>query len=58
MACRGADLIVAVGQELRITDLVECKEVAGRLIRGGSVAPEQLHYKVCNANYIVRLPMQ
>ncbi|GHJ88352.1 hypothetical protein NliqN6_4754 [Naganishia liquefaciens] len=45
MACRGADLIVAVGQELRITDLVECKEVAGRLIRGGSVAPEQLHYK-------------
>jgi hypothetical protein len=45
IACRGADLIVAVGQELRITDLVECKEVASRAV-GGSVAAGQLDYKV------------
>lgn len=53
MACRGADLIVAVGQELRIADLVECKEVASRVVGGGSVAAGQLHYKVRSVIFVI-----
>lgn len=43
MACRGTDLIVAVGEELRITSLLEAKEVGSRGKTGGSA---QLQYKV------------
>lgn len=55
MACRGADLIVAVGQELRIADLLECKEVASRVMGGGSVMAGQLHYKVRSVIFVISM---
>lgn len=56
IACRGADLIVAVGEEIRITSLLETKTV----VSGKStqhLSSQRLHYKVRVIRHIALCPV-